>query len=410
MKKLMIAAMMVLSTSAAFAGDSEALKAITKVKDYAEAAKLVEATLAQLASPQEKAKAYEHLTKLALAKFDKENAVQASNMQAQLTKGKEEAYDTLGFYQAAYNATVNGLECMKYDAMPDAKGKVKPKFTSALTPQISNARLQLVTAGNYYAQNGNQDEVLKYWGTFLDTDDHPAFQSTKESEAQYLGQVAFYTAQYANQAKQYEKAEKYADIAMQDEKMRQQAETFKFAIAQRNLKTHEDSINYVNKIKALYDKEPANEMAFGTLCNMYSSLGMTSELDAVVADKLAKDPKNFTAWALKGQTLMNRNSTAESANWDECIDAFKKACEIDNTNPVVLTYLGFSLNTKASQINGDRAAQKALYQEAMGYLEHAKELDPNREKANWAYPLYQCYYLVYAANDPRTLEMEKLLK
>lgn len=406
----MIAAMMVLSTSAAFAGDSEALKAITKVKDYAEAAKLVEATLAQLASPQEKAKAYEHLTKLALAKFDKENAVQASNMQAQLTKGKEEAYDTLGFYQAAYNATVNGLECMKYDAMPDAKGKVKPKFTSALTPQISNARLQLVTAGNYYAQNGNQDEVLKYWGTFLDTDDHPAFQSTKESEAQYLGQVAFYTAQYANQAKQYEKAEKYADIAMQDEKMRQQAETFKFAIAQRNLKTHEDSINYVNKIKALYDKEPANEMAFGTLCNMYSSLGMTSELDAVVADKLAKDPKNFTAWALKGQTLMNRNSTAESANWDECIDAFKKACEIDNTNPVVLTYLGFSLNTKASQINGDRAAQKALYQEAMGYLEHAKELDPNREKANWAYPLYQCYYLVYAANDPRTLEMEKLLK
>ena len=48
--------------------------------------------------------------------------------------------------------------------------------------------------------------------------------------------------------------------------------------------------------------------------------------------------------------------------------------------------------------------------EAMGYLEKAKEIDPNREKANWAYPLYQCYYLVYAADDPRTLEMEKLLK
>ena len=46
----------------------------------------------------------------------------------------------------------------------------------------------------------------------------------------------------------------------------------------------------------------------------------------------------------------------------------------------------------------------------MGYLERAKEIDPNRERANWAYPLYQCYYLVYAASDPRTLEMEKLLK
>ena len=43
MKKLMIAAMMLLTTSAAFAGDSEALKAILKAKTYAEAQELVKA-------------------------------------------------------------------------------------------------------------------------------------------------------------------------------------------------------------------------------------------------------------------------------------------------------------------------------------------------------------------------------
>lgn len=165
MKKIMIAAMMMLSTSAVFAGDSDALKAITKTKNYADAAQLVKNTLAQLADASEKAKAYEHLTKLALEKFDKENAIQAQNMQAQLTKQKEQPYDTIGFYQAAYNATMDGLECLKYDAMPNAKGKVRKKYTSSLTPLISNARMQLVTAGNYYAQNGNQDGVLKYWGT-----------------------------------------------------------------------------------------------------------------------------------------------------------------------------------------------------------------------------------------------------
>lgn len=37
MKKLMIAAMMMLGTSAAFAGDSEALKAVLAAKDYAQA-------------------------------------------------------------------------------------------------------------------------------------------------------------------------------------------------------------------------------------------------------------------------------------------------------------------------------------------------------------------------------------
>ena len=397
MKKIMIAAMMMLSTSAVFAGDSDALKAITKTKNYADAAQLVKNTLAQLADASEKAKAYEHLTKLALEKFDKENAIQAQNMQAQLTKQKEQPYDTIGFYQAAYNATMDGLECLKYDAMPNAKGKVRKKYTSSLTPLISNARMQLVTAGNYYAQNGNQDGVLKYWGTFLDTDDNPAFAASKQSEAQFIGQVAYYTAQYANQANQYDRAMKYAEIAMQDKDMKKQAEAFKYAMAQRGLKTKEDSVKYTATLKTAYDNDPSNEMIFGTL-------------DALLAEKLAKEPKNFTAWALKGQTLLNRNAKAENPNWDECINAFKEAINIDATNPVVLTYLGFAINAKAAQINGDLAAQKKLYEESMGYLEKAKEIDPTREKANWVYPLYQCYYVIYKATDPRTKELEKILK
>jgi hypothetical protein len=61
-------------------------------------------------------------------------------------------------------------------------------------------------------------------------------------------------------------------------------------------------------------------------------------------------------------------------------------------------------------IEGNRNLQKEMYRESLGYLERAKEIDPNREKANWAYPLYQCYYLVYSADDPRTKEMEEILK
>lgn len=409
MKKLMIAALMMLGTSAAFAGDSEPLKAILKTKTYAEAAQLMTTSVDQLASPEEKAKAYNHLTKLALEKFDKENAVQAANMAAAVTKAEQAPYDTLGFYEAAYNATVNGLECLKFDSQPNAKGAVKPKFTEALTPLLNNARLQLVTAGNYYAGQGNKDGVLKYWGTFLDTDDSPIFAASKPMEQQFIGQVAYYAAQFANQDQQFDRAEKYAEIAMQDEAMRDKAQILKYAMAQRNLKTREDSVAYVKSVAELYQREPDNEMAFGTLCNMYSSLNMEAELTAIFDSKLEKDPNNFTAWAMKGQYLMNKNTTSENPNWDECIDVFKKAVEIDGTNPTILTYLGFSINSKAAQVQ-DRVAQKTLYKESLGYLERAKEIDPERERANWAYPLYQCYYLVYAASDPRTLEMEKLLK
>ncbi|MBQ2129995.1 MAG: hypothetical protein II431_01500, partial [Prevotella sp.] len=144
--------------------------------------------------------------------------------------------------------------------------------------------------------------------------------------------------------------------------------------------------------------------AFGTLCNLYSQMNKKDEVVKLVNDKISRDPNNSTAWALKGQTEMNEQK------YDDAIESFKKSVDIDGTNPVVLTYLGFCMNSKAAGIEGNIPAQKALYKESMGYLERAKEIDPSREKANWAYPLYQCYYINYSATDPRTKELEDMLK
>ena len=47
MKKLIVAAMMVLGTTSAFAGDSDALKAVLKAKTYAEAEPLVKQNFGQ---------------------------------------------------------------------------------------------------------------------------------------------------------------------------------------------------------------------------------------------------------------------------------------------------------------------------------------------------------------------------
>lgn len=410
MKKLMIAALMMLGTSAAFAGDSEALKAVLAAKDFNQASQLLKQNLGSMANAQEKAKAYDYVTKLALKTFDAQNAIETQNVQAKMLKQKITPYDTIAYYQSAYDATVNGLECVKYDAQPNEKGKVKPKFTDALTPLLTNTRMQLVNAGNYYAQRNDQDNVLKYWGTFLDTDDNPLFAKAKEGEKQFLGQVAYYTALYANQAKLYDKAEKYADIAMQDTAMRKQAETFKYSMAQMNLKSNADSVAFAKKMQASYEADPNNETVLGILCNMYSGLNKTSELNVLLDKVIAADPNNFTAWAMKGQALVNKLSKEQNPNWDECINDFKKAVAIKNDNSVVLTYLGFAINAKASAINGNVVEQKKLYTESMGFLEQAKTIDPNRAQSNWAYPLYQCYYTLYGADDSRTKELEGMLK
>ena len=91
MKKLMMAALMLLSTSAAFAGDSDALKAILKAKTYDECSALVKSSLSSLASNAEKAKAYNKLVDLAMQKVSKEQStINANQMATQFKQGKVE--------------------------------------------------------------------------------------------------------------------------------------------------------------------------------------------------------------------------------------------------------------------------------------------------------------------------------
>ena len=71
--------------------------------------------------------------------------------------------------------------------------------------------------------------------------------------------------------------------------------------------------------------------------------------------------------------------------------------------------LAAAIINKASLID-NVAQRKTLYQDAITYLEKARQLDPNQEQISWAYILYQCYYNVYGADDSRTKELEAIAK
>ena len=85
MKKIFMMAIALMASTMTFAGDSDALKAIMKSKDYAEAAQLLKQNLAQLADNAEKAKAYNHLVDLAISKVTNETGTIAENQLADMT-------------------------------------------------------------------------------------------------------------------------------------------------------------------------------------------------------------------------------------------------------------------------------------------------------------------------------------
>ena len=399
MKKLIVAAMLVLGATSAFAGDSDALKAVMKAKTYAEAEALLKQNLGQFANDAEKAKAYNKLVDLGMKDFNDQQSIQQTN---QLMK-KNDPVDENAMNEGAYNALMNAIECYKYDQLPNAKGKVAPKFNGNAT-RVWGARQQLVNAGQTAAQNNKADEVLKYWGAFLDTDSEPLFASVdakqKEAEKEYIGQVALFAARYAYQAKDAARCEKYCDIAMTSEKEAKDALNLKLYVMKDGLKTKEDSLNYVNKLKDLYAKDPSNEVMLDGLNSMYSALKMEKEQTELLDAAIAKDPKNFVALANKGMMYIQKNDA------NNAIKCLKQALEAKPDNVVVMTYLGACYNSKAGEIQAVQG-RKVVYQEAIKILDKAKELDPEKAQANWGYTRYQAYYGYYGPNAPETKKAEE---
>ena len=399
MKKLIVAAMMVLGATSAFAGDSDALKAVMKAKTYAEAEALLKQNLGQLANDAEKAKAYNKLVDLSMKAYNDQQSIMQTN---QIMK-KNDPIDENAMNEGAYNALLNAVECYKYDQLPNAKGKVAPKF-GGNAARVWSARIQLVNAGQTAAQNNKADDVLKYWGAFLDTETDPLFASIdakqKESEKEYIGQVALFAARYSYQAKDGARCEKYCDIAMKSEKEAKDALNLKLYVLKDGLKTHADSLSYINKLKDLYAKDANNEVILDGLNSMYSSMRMQKEQEALLDDALAKNPKSFVALANRGMMFIQKNDA------DNAIKNLKQALDIKPDNVTVMVYLGACYNSKASALQ-DPNGRKVVYKEAINVLDKAKELDPEKSQANWGYTRYQAYYGYYGPTAAETKKAEE---
>ena len=395
MNKIMLMAVAAMFAVSAGAQNPAVAKQIKGMKNYQEALGLLKSNLQSL-SNEEKAAAYNKLVDLALDKFNKESSIEQVNQAMQ----KNDPYDKEGMNDAAYNAVVNAMECYKYDQMPNAKGQVKPKFAKNVD-RVLGARLAMVQAGQDAAsEDKGADEVLKYWGTFVDSDSNPLFANIdRTQQAQFMGQVARFAAIYAYQNKEMERASRYCKVAMQDPEERNDALSLSVLILQSELKTREDSVNYVNNLLELHEQNPQNEVILENIYNTYSYLGEQDKAKNFLKGVLDKDPNNFVALADMGIACMRDD------NVDDAITYLRRAIAVKDDNAVLHTYVGACCVAKA-QVEVVPENAKKFYEEAVQHYDRAKALDPNKEVSNWGYSRYSAYSQLYGPEDPRTKAAE----
>ena len=356
--------------------DEKILNSILKANNYTQAASLLNNNLSHL-TIKDRATAYNKLVDLAMADFDAQNRIVTENLvNKQMGKG-ERPVNTNLMNESAYNALVAAMECDKYDQLPNEKGKVKPVFADKNAKRMwISPRFTLVNAGQEALTAGDNANARKYWQIFVLSDAAPLFANCDRTQQKdFFGQVARFAAIFAYKDKDMNMANHLADIAMKDPQEYENALNLKLEILGDGLKTHEDSLNYCNKLKDIY-----------------------AEHNKVLDDALAANPNNFVALADKGLGILNEKP-------EEAAIYLKKACKLNSDNAVIQTYTGTALSLQA-QNTEDPNAKRALYQEAIKYFDKAKELDPDRQISNWGYNRYNAYYNYYGEDAPETKQAE----
>jgi Cytochrome c biogenesis factor len=234
------------------------------------------------------------------------------------------------------------------------------------------------------------------------------------SQDQYKHEVAYFASLAAYQEKDYENVIKYAQIAAQDESKAKDATEILVFSKKETMKSKQDTLEYISMLKEASAKFPDDNRYSAWIGDYYLQSGSNAELLQWAEGEIAKNPDDKFGYTYKGEALRL------SGKFDEAVECYKKAFELDPTYIAAAYQAGVSLNSKAIELKDQLADKKtgkltvenankikAILTDAKTYLEKVRELDPDRSQVNWAYALYQMYYSL--GDNEKANELEKLL-
>lgn len=395
MKKMMLMAAMAAIATSAFAQD-ELVKEAQKLKNSDPKAALEKITPALTNSATtDKAAAWNTVAEIQYKIFSDQQGIQLENQ----VKGENKPIDEAAMNTAIAEALKAALKCDEFDRQPNAKGKIKPRFRKANQTTYKIGRQHVINAGLWAYNNKDYAKALEYWGSYIASKNDPLFEGVDLSDDKNYSEICYYAALTAYQAKDYATAQKYAKMAAEDPAKAADANEILLFSQKETCKTAADTVNYVNTLKDLHTKNPADEKVFGLLVDYYANSSNKDEAKAFATAEVASNPNNKMAHALMGQLEM------EAKNWDVAYNSFYKAQEIDPEFILCSYNAGVCLISKAQGMNDQLADKRTgnlsadnlakiqdVMKQALPLLEKCRAKDADQLNVRWAYPLYQVYY------------------
>lgn len=330
--------------------------------------------------------------------------------------------DSLRFFRNVMDVVDYSMKSDEYDRIPDKKGSVKLRYAENNHERLATFRPLLIDAGLYLTSHKYRQDGINAWKLYIKASQCPLLKDDKTTDETSL--AAFYVAQAELYSRNYKSADRFADIAMQDDDIAQDAAEIKARCMHDQMVSHEDSVKYLSVLAALYKTEPQNKTYFAWIMQFYSHENNKFNLENFIDEQLQASPNSPTPWLLKGETAMH------AKRWNEAADAYRHADKLSPNQIPIIYNIGVSLmnwsidilnasnkddaNVKLSK-NKRKQKEKetkertdSLFSEAESFLLKVKAMDPHREKVDWVTPLYQIYSIQGDAD--KADELRPLLK
>lgn len=294
------------------------------------------------------------------------------------------------------------LKAAELDQLPDAKGKIKPKYLKDIRSIIRANRMHYINAGVYFFNNENPQKAYENFKLFGDIPSMDIFKDEKwdiaKGDTTEL-QIRYYAGLAASRIPDHQAA----IVVYNDIKNRGYVENSLFTENDiykelaREYNQIDDSVNFGKIIKEGFTKFPGDDYYMLNMINLSISAGKSDEAVDFLEKAIAQSPNNAQLYAVLGQLF------SENKKPDEAITNLKKALELDPSNVSFLSELGrvyFNLGVekrKAADDISDIAQSKAVakealdyYKQSMPYFEKVFALDPTNKDAIFA--LRSIYY------------------
>lgn len=325
------------------------------------------------------------------------------SQQVQLQMGKDINKKAVG--HALVDAYGYFFKALPLDSLPDAKGKVKPKYSKKIIEAAKGHYLDLQNAAVYMWEAEDYKGAVEAWQLFVDGPKNAIFaEKTKTIPDSIYGEI-YYNMGIGNSLdKNPQGALDSFKKAIKSGYNKKNAYDYAIASASE-LQNLDEMAAIAEEAYKLYGAE--DNRYIGYIVNNYIDKKQYSEANKLIDTYLAAEPNNSQLYYVKGVLCDTEGKT------DECMAALRKAVELDANNARALMQLGYQLCKQGDSIDekeGSGLTNAAyselrsskidpLYREAASYLEKAYQIDNELQDAR---TLLRSIY--YKLNDEENLK------